>query len=67
MTKTTNNFIVEVSVKWTSTTKCQLMGYGSNVSGYFGINARGKYEMGANTGICIRASTNGYDNLKIVI
>ena len=66
VTAETDNFIVETSVKWTNTAKRQLMGYNSNVSGYFGINASGKYEIGANTGIGITASTNGYDNLRCI-
>lgn len=66
VTADTDNFIVETSVKWTNTAKRQLMGYSSNVSGYFGINANGKYEIGANTGVGISASTTSFDNLKVI-
>lgn len=62
----TDNFIVETSVKWTNTAKRQLMGYNGGVSGYFGINASGKYEIGGATGAGITASTNSYDNLRAI-
>lgn len=66
VTADTDNFIVETSVKWTNTAKRQLMGYSSDISGYFGINASGKYEIGASTGIGISASTSSYDNLRVI-
>lgn len=66
VTADTDNFIVETSVKWTNTAKRQLMGYSSDTSGYFGINASGKYEIGASTGIGISASTSSYDNLRVI-
>lgn len=66
VTADTDNFIVETSVKWTNTAKRQLMGYNGGVSGYFGINASGKYEIGGATGAGITASTNSYDNLRAI-
>lgn len=66
VTASTDNFIIETSVKWTNTAKRQLMGYNGGVSGYFGINASGKYEIGGATGAGITASTNSYDNLRAI-
>lgn len=66
VTADTDNFIVETSIKWTNTAKRQLMGYNGGVSGYFGINASGKYEIGGATGAGITASTNSYDNLRAI-
>lgn len=66
VTADTDNFIVETSVKWTNTAKRQLMGYNGGASGYFGINASGKYEIGGATGAGITASTNSFDNLRAI-
>ena len=46
VTASTDNFIIETSIMWTSTSSRQLMGYNSSASGYFGIRTD-YYELGA--------------------
>lgn len=62
----TDNFIVETSIKWTQSGTRQLMGYSGSSSGYFGVRADMKYELAGNVSGNISASTTSFDSIKVI-
>lgn len=61
----TDNYIIETSIMWTSTTTRQLMGYSSTESGYFGIRTD-YYDLGSKYGGRIKPDTTSYAKLRVV-
>ena len=66
VTADTDNFIIETSIMWTSTSSRQLMGYSGLSTGYFGINTN-YYEVGGvNDGRTVKPDTTSYAKLRVV-
>ncbi len=66
VTASTDNFIIETSIMWTSTSTRQLMGYSGQSTGYFGINTN-YYEIGGvNDGRTVKPDTTSYAKLRVV-
>lgn len=66
VTASTDNFIIETSIMWTSTSSRQLMGYSGTSTGYFGINTN-YYEIGGSgNGRIIKPDTTSYAQLRLV-
>lgn len=66
VTASTDNFIIETSIMWTSTSSRQLMGYSGQSTGYFGINTN-YYEIGGSgNGRIIKPDTTSYAQLRLV-
>lgn len=64
VTSSTDNYIIETSIMWTSTSSRQLMGY-STASGYFGIRTD-YYDLGSKYDGRIKPDTTSYDKLRVV-
>ena len=65
VTADTDNFIIETSIMWTSTSSRQLMGYSGLSTGYFGIRTD-YYEIGGIYNGRIKPDTTSYAKLRVV-